>query len=147
MWIKKDGLKVFAPARRLLALISISFFLSVPLAWSEKIDTNTPETNTSAVQLALKSKGFNPGQIDGLMGPNTRQAIAEFQRATELLATGQLDDQTFEALFETVSAVPVFSVEVCRLSSRSDQRQDRARFDDILPCYLISRVDRVIPGI
>ena len=58
MWIKKEGLNVSVPVRRLLIIISISFFLSVPLAWSENINTETPEANTSAVQLALKSKGL-----------------------------------------------------------------------------------------
>ena len=147
MWIKKEGLNVSVPVRRLLIIISISFFLSVPLAWSENINTETPEANTSAVQVALKSKGFDPGPIDGLKGPATRRAISEFQQAMGLPATGQLDNRTFEVLFETVSAVPVLSVEVCRLSSRSDQRQDRARLDDIPPCNLRFRADRVIPRI
>ncbi len=147
MWIKKEGLNVSAPMRRVLTIISISFFLSVPPAWSENINIKTPEVNTGAVQLALKSKGFDPGPIDGLKGPATRRAISEFQRTMGLLATGQLDNRTFEVLFETVSAVPVLSVEVCRLSSRSDQRQDRAQFDDIPPCNLRSGADRVIPRI
>ncbi len=147
MWIKKEGLNVSAPMRRVLTIISISFFLSVPLAWSENINIKTPEANTSAVQLALKSKGFDPGPIDGLKGPATRRAVSEFQRAMGLLVTGQLDNRTFEVLFETVSAVPVLSVEVCRLSSRSDQRQDRAPLDNIPPCNLRSGADRVIPRI
>ncbi|MCB1743608.1 MAG: SEL1-like repeat protein [Gammaproteobacteria bacterium] len=41
------------------------------------------------IQSALTSKGYNPGQIDGQMGRNTRAAIQAFQRAKGLPQTGQ----------------------------------------------------------
>jgi hyperosmotically inducible periplasmic protein len=46
------------------------------------------------VQEALKDKGHDPGQIDGVLGPQTQQALREFQKAENLPATGQLDGQT-----------------------------------------------------
>jgi hypothetical protein len=45
-------------------------------------------------QEALKSKGHDPGSIDGMMGSKTRQAISAFQKANGLKETGNLDTET-----------------------------------------------------
>jgi hyperosmotically inducible protein len=50
------------------------------------------------VQEALKDKGHDPGQIDGVLGPQTQQALREFQKAENLPATGQLDGRTVARL-------------------------------------------------
>ena len=47
-----------------------------------------------AAQEALKSKGFDPGELDGRMGPHTKAAISEFQRSTGLRETGRFDQAT-----------------------------------------------------
>jgi lipid-binding SYLF domain-containing protein len=47
-----------------------------------------------AVQAALEEKGFNPGPIDGRMGPKTTKALASFQRQQNLYANGKLDQRT-----------------------------------------------------
>jgi peptidoglycan hydrolase-like protein with peptidoglycan-binding domain len=47
-----------------------------------------------AVQQALKDKGHDPGSIDGMMGPKTRQALKDFQKAQGLSDTGRLDAET-----------------------------------------------------
>jgi hypothetical protein len=49
-------------------------------------------------QEALKDKGHNPGSMDGVIGPQTRQAIRAFQNANGLKATGRLDTETAEKL-------------------------------------------------
>jgi hypothetical protein len=49
-------------------------------------------------QEALKSKGHDPGSIDGTMGPKTRQAISAFQKASGLKETGSLDAETANKL-------------------------------------------------
>ena len=51
------------------------------------------------VQLVLKDSGFDPGPIDGALGPKTRTAIKRFQIKQELEPTGELDKQTFDRLF------------------------------------------------
>lgn len=51
------------------------------------------------VQLALKDSGFDPGPIDGILGPKTRKAVIEFQRKNKLKPTGEIDDQTKDQLF------------------------------------------------
>ena len=47
------------------------------------------------VQEALKNAGFNPGLIDGRMGPQTGLALERFQKANNLPATGRPDKQTW----------------------------------------------------
>lgn len=57
-----------------------------------------PDSVVEAVQRALVERNFDPGQIDGAMGPRTRGAISAFQRAFGLPDTGQADAATLEAL-------------------------------------------------
>jgi hypothetical protein len=64
-----------------------------------------------SLQEALFGRGFDPGPIDGLMGPLTSRAISNFQQSAGLPTTGYLTDETFEALYDTVTAAPLFPVE------------------------------------
>lgn len=50
------------------------------------------------VQLRLRQLRYNPGPIDGIIGPQTRQAIREFQRDRDIFADGRLDRETLEEL-------------------------------------------------
>jgi peptidoglycan hydrolase-like protein with peptidoglycan-binding domain len=51
-----------------------------------------------AVQEALKSKGHDPGPIDGIFGPKTEAALKSFQKAENLEASGRGDAQTLAKL-------------------------------------------------
>lgn len=51
-----------------------------------------------AIQEALKTKGFDPGTADGVVGPKTNQALRDFQKSNNLQATGRIDDKTASAL-------------------------------------------------
>lgn len=50
------------------------------------------------VQQLLKDKGFNPGPIDGVVGPLTSGAIREFQDHYGIRTRGEIDNQTLFAL-------------------------------------------------
>ena len=52
------------------------------------------------VQQALAKKGFDPGPIDGVLGPQTEQAIRKFQDHYGIKVTGRIDNQTLYALGE-----------------------------------------------
>jgi hypothetical protein len=49
-------------------------------------------------QLALRDAGFEPGNIDGVMGPKTETALLQFQAAQGLPQTGKLDATTQKQL-------------------------------------------------
>jgi peptidoglycan hydrolase-like protein with peptidoglycan-binding domain len=54
----------------------------------------TKDQHVMAAQQALKDKGHDPGTIDGKMGPRTRAAVSDYQKAEGLTVTGRLDDGT-----------------------------------------------------
>jgi peptidoglycan hydrolase-like protein with peptidoglycan-binding domain len=51
-----------------------------------------------SAQSALKAQGFDPGDVDGVYGPNTRAAISNYQRSNGLQETGRFDRATLAKL-------------------------------------------------
>lgn len=51
----------------------------------------------AAIQQALKSRGYDPGPADNLLGPRTRQALIQFQKDNSL-PVGNLNVETMRAL-------------------------------------------------
>ena len=50
------------------------------------------------IQRELRAQGFDPGPLDGIIGPRTRAAIRRWQTAQGLPATGRLDESAARAL-------------------------------------------------
>ena len=50
------------------------------------------------IQLALHNAGFYEGEIDGKIGPVSKRAIEEFQKANGLKVDGKVGPQTWGAL-------------------------------------------------
>jgi len=50
------------------------------------------------VQEALARRGYYAGEVDGVIGPETRSAIREFQRDNGLQVTGDINSQLVQAL-------------------------------------------------
>jgi peptidoglycan hydrolase-like protein with peptidoglycan-binding domain len=50
------------------------------------------------IQQILKNADFDPGSVDGMIGAQTRGAIREFQKASQLRPTGKIDSVTWSAL-------------------------------------------------
>jgi peptidoglycan hydrolase-like protein with peptidoglycan-binding domain len=50
------------------------------------------------VQQALQNKGSDPGPIDGIFGPKTKEAVRNFQDRYGMKADGEIDNQTLYAL-------------------------------------------------
>jgi peptidoglycan hydrolase-like protein with peptidoglycan-binding domain len=62
---------------------------------------STPDLDRKSVrslQRALEAKGFDPGGIDGVVGPATRAAVSKFQDRYGMKATGEINNQTLFAL-------------------------------------------------
>ncbi len=60
--------------------------------------SSTQKPEIKKAQESLQEKGFYKGSIDGIIGPATRKAIREFQKAENLPVSGQLDAQTANRL-------------------------------------------------
>ncbi len=69
----------------------------------------TPKVVRNA-QTELQKRGYNPGAIDGVYGPQTRAAVLKFQADKALPQTGDLDLNTMEKLnvggVEALKAAP-----------------------------------------
>ena len=50
------------------------------------------------VQTILQEQGLYKGEVDGLVGPLTQEALAAYQTALGLEPTGAVDQPTLEAL-------------------------------------------------
>jgi lipid-binding SYLF domain-containing protein/peptidoglycan hydrolase-like protein with peptidoglycan-binding domain len=72
-------------------------------------------------QTALKDQGFDPGRIDGIMGPMTMTALRNYQLHNHLQDTGMLDPQTESSLLSGASA-STFSSQNQYQSQPNDQR-------------------------
>jgi peptidoglycan hydrolase-like protein with peptidoglycan-binding domain len=75
----------------------------LPEQGQKRIPTTFPREDTtynmvSRAQEELRELGYNPGPIDGIMGPRTRQALRQYQRDYNLSATGTLNTATRQKL-------------------------------------------------
>lgn len=61
------------------------------------------------IQQALNDQGFNPGDVDGQWGPQTEQALTEFQTQQNLSTTADLDSETLSALGVQVASMDAAS--------------------------------------
>jgi hypothetical protein len=57
-----------------------------------------PDQVIANVQAALQQQGYYRGEVDGLIGPLTRGAIADYQRDHGLYTTSSIDQPTLQSL-------------------------------------------------
>jgi peptidoglycan hydrolase-like protein with peptidoglycan-binding domain len=57
-------------------------------------------------QQALKDKGFDPGPVDGVNGPKTREAVKSFQAKEKIEPDGKLGPKTLDSLGVKEAPVP-----------------------------------------
>jgi len=65
--------------------------------------------NIKTAQSALKNQGFNVGAIDGKMGPQTKNAIMQFQASNDLPTTGRLSQETLDGLDIEINNTDTYS--------------------------------------
>ncbi|WP_054783131.1 peptidoglycan-binding protein [Pseudovibrio denitrificans] len=73
----------------------------IPTEWSGKPKTTVSQAGSPTVkkmQQALLNMGYDPGNPDGVMGPNTRRAIKSLQARLGMEATGEPDQRLMTAL-------------------------------------------------
>ncbi len=60
-----------------------------------------------SVQAALRALGYDPGPVDGVDGPQTRDAVRAFQTASGLSSDGVAGAETKTALWEALAAAGI----------------------------------------
>ena len=92
-----------------IAALSLSAAAALP-AWAQpapppglaSLDTNAvadlDRGGVARLQAALNQRGFDPGGIDGLAGPRTREAVRAFQDRYGMKANGVINNQLLFAL-------------------------------------------------
>lgn len=58
------------------------------------------------IQAALKNAGYYAGAIDGKIGPRTKKAIEDFQKAKGLAADGKVGPKTWAVLSKYLNPAP-----------------------------------------
>ncbi|PIE12031.1 MAG: hypothetical protein CSA72_02660 [Rhodobacterales bacterium] len=73
---------------------------ATPVRTAVDVERNLGLTHAErrAVQLALNSRGFSAGAVDGIFGPNTRRALTKWQGAGGLAPTGYLTTRVMSLL-------------------------------------------------
>jgi peptidoglycan hydrolase-like protein with peptidoglycan-binding domain len=66
----------------------------IPLAFGEEKAALMHKDNIKKVQEALRDKGYYSGHVDGVLGPQTRAGISQYQKSENLSVTGHLDGET-----------------------------------------------------
>jgi lipid-binding SYLF domain-containing protein/peptidoglycan hydrolase-like protein with peptidoglycan-binding domain len=77
------------------------------------------------VQMNLKNEGFDPGPIDGVLGPMTMTALRNYQSHSKLAVTGTLTPETENALLHGATAG---TARQGALNSRSSLEQDQQTY-------------------
>lgn len=91
----RDAIKGFQKSRGLPS----SGYLG-DATWAELMKAEQQEGpfTVERLQWGLRNAGFDPGSIDGRAGRMTLEAVARFQQAKGLGATGRLNPETWAAL-------------------------------------------------
>ena len=76
-------------------LVSSALALSL---WLTPMAVAQGSDSVRNAQQALKDKGFDPGPVDGVMGPKTHAATRSYQEKNNLAADGRLGAQTLGSL-------------------------------------------------
>jgi Putative peptidoglycan binding domain len=71
-------------------LVDPNAFVQRPTS-AERYNFQFSDNEVRSVQRALRRMGIYPGQVDGILGPDTQRAIKEYQVQTKRPVTGQPD--------------------------------------------------------
>ncbi|HHV78205.1 MAG TPA: hypothetical protein GXX40_01085 [Firmicutes bacterium] len=96
----KRGLSKIVAA--ILLLISVAFtpikVHTITIKASPLLYAGTVGDLVAELQMLLKSRGFDPGPVDGIFGPRTEKAVLEFQKAANIAVDGVVGPVTWEHL-------------------------------------------------
>jgi len=105
-WISQRGVRVYTNATDAARIGLTRISEGLPTLTANFTPRPVAAGRDLEIQVALDRRGFSPGSIDGMSGPQTVSAIAAFQQQQRLPISGRLDAATRRAL--TLRA-PVFA--------------------------------------
>ena len=70
------------------------------------ISASTETPDEMSIQKALKNLGLYQGEVDGKVGPKTKEAIKEFQTKNNLTADGKVGPKTWAILKNALEQAP-----------------------------------------
>ncbi len=83
---------------KLTTAVALAILVVTGPAFAQATTGRRADEKVKAAQQALKDKGHDPGMVDGRMGPKTKAALRDFQKAQGIDATGRLDTKTMQSL-------------------------------------------------
>jgi murein L,D-transpeptidase YcbB/YkuD len=105
MWLEEDMRRQILTTASALALcVGLSLAGTTQAnAWSHNAAMHSNGMHMSRaeitdIQQKLQADNLYNGKIDGIFGPETRRAVAEYQKQNGLRATANLDQQTRDSL-------------------------------------------------
>lgn len=90
-------------SKRVILALTVMFALSFATVayadgYSFPLSKGNKGADVYAVQSMLKRTGYYKGPITGFYGSLTAKSVAVFQKSNDLPETGNVDDETLEAL-------------------------------------------------
>lgn len=81
-------------------VVSLNFSSGGPRVYqaSRYYEPSSVSSLEASVQRALRKRGYYAGPVDGDIGPNSRNAIREYQADRGLYVNGRIDDQLLRSL-------------------------------------------------
>jgi len=112
-------------------LAAAPLLAAMPLVAGDPAPISASQRADLALQIALEARGYSPGLLDGLPGQKTRLALAAFQTAAGLPATGAADPATLAALApdpeRTLQAVRVSAADLAEVDPPPRDWIERSR--------------------
>ncbi len=84
-------------------LLAVMLLSSSPAFLAAQAPEQMSREEVRKAQQALKAEGFDPGPLDGIIGPSTRSAVRKFQESNKMRVTGRLDRLTRDRLAEKLA--------------------------------------------
>jgi hypothetical protein len=97
-FVMRDDVVIVDHDHRIVAVMPVGSAAAQRGGGSQSGSVNLSQSAIREVQMKLNQKGFNVGEPDGVMGPKTRDGLAQFQRGEGLQESGDVDSQTADAL-------------------------------------------------
>lgn len=94
----------------------------------------------SDIQRALVFLGYDPGPVDGVLGPRTRAAIKMFQYDRGLVVDGVVGRATFRALADAVASAMQRKIQTLRAPTSADDTLPEPIAEAHLDPYFVDRV-------